>query len=143
MSTERRNLDSVRAFFAAMRAGADPDVLRDFYAEDVVQEEFPNAFLPNGARRGLKELQEAADRGRSVMAAQTFEILNALADGDTVLVEASWTGTLAVPIGEETPAGTVMRARFAQVFEFRDGKIIAQRNYDCFYPWQPEETAAS
>ena len=37
--------------------------------------------------------------------------------------------------GEKTPAGSVMRARFAQFFEFRDGKIVAQRNYDCFYPW--------
>jgi hypothetical protein len=25
-----------------------------------------------------------------------------------------------------------MRARFAQFFEFRDGLIVRQRNYDCF-----------
>jgi hypothetical protein len=29
-----------------------------FYSPDVVQEEFPNAFLPNGARRSLTGLQE-------------------------------------------------------------------------------------
>ena len=28
----------------------------------------------------------------------------------------------------------VLRTRFAQVLEFRDGKIAALRNYDCFYP---------
>jgi hypothetical protein len=38
-------------------------------------------------------------------------------------------------LGEKTPAGSVMRARFAQFFELRDGKIAKQRNYDCFYPW--------
>jgi ketosteroid isomerase-like protein len=27
-----------------------------------------------------------------------------------------------------------MRTRFAQVLELRDGKIVALRNYDCFYP---------
>lgn len=69
------------------------------------------------------------------MASQTFEILNMVASGDTVVVESNWTGTVAVSIGETTPAGSVMRARFAQFFVFRDAKIVQQRNYDCFYPW--------
>jgi hypothetical protein len=25
--------------------------------------------------------------------------------------------------------------RFDRSFEFREGKIIARRDYDCFYPW--------
>ena len=45
-----------------------------------------------------------------------------------------WTGTLAVPVGA-LPVGGQMRARFAQFYELRDGKIVAQRNYDCFDPW--------
>ena len=122
----------VEAFFEALRQGG---AAAGFYADDVVQEEFPNRFLPNGARRGLPELEQAAERGRKVMARQEFEILSTVAAGDTVAVEAAWSGTLAVAIGPETPAGTVMRARFAQFFRFRDGKIVAQRNYDCFYPW--------
>jgi ketosteroid isomerase-like protein len=32
-------------------------------------------------------------------------------------------------------AGGQMRARFAAFLQFRDGKIVAQRNYDCFKPW--------
>ncbi len=134
MTEEQTNLAAVRDFFAALQGGEETDTA-PFYSDDVVQEEFPNAFLPNGATRTLTELREAAARGRKVMASQTFEILNSVARGDTVVVEAAWSGTLAVPIGEKTPAGTVMRARFAQFFEFRDGKIVAQRNYDCFYPW--------
>ena len=135
MSLEQVNLDTVRAFFAALQSGGGTDQVSAFYSPDVVQEEFPNAFLPNGARRGLKELQEAAERGRKVMTSQTFEIRNLVASGDTVVVEADWSGTLAVALGERTPAGSVMRARFAQVFQFRDGRIVQQRNYDCFYPW--------
>jgi ketosteroid isomerase-like protein len=135
MTQAEANLAQVRSFFAAIQGGGDPAALAAFYHEDVVQEEFPNAFLPQGARRTRVELQEAAARGRKAMASQTFEILNAFASGAFVLVEAAWSGTLAIPIGDKTPAGTVMRARFAQVFEFRDGKIAAQRNYDCFYPW--------
>jgi ketosteroid isomerase-like protein len=48
--------------------------------------------------------------------------------------EFQWSGTLAVPF-ETIPAGGVMRARFAVFLEFRDGRIIRQRNYDCFESW--------
>jgi ketosteroid isomerase-like protein len=133
--SEQANLAAVRAFFAALSQGAAPEVVAAFYAPDAIQEEFPNQFLPQGARRDLAALRQAGERGRKVMASQTFRILSETAQGDTVVVEADWSGTLAVPLGEKTPAGTVMRARFAQFFEFRDGKIVAQRNYDCFYPW--------
>lgn len=135
MSQEAENLRAVRAFFEAVQAGESDGALERLYAEDVVQEEFPNRFLPDGATRGLTELRAAAERGRKVMSAQTYEILSTVAQGDVVVVEAAWSGTLAMPIGEATPAGTVMRARFAQFFEFRDGRIVAQRNYDCFYPF--------
>lgn len=133
--TEQSNLAAVESFFEALQNGIEPAELAQFYSDDVVQEEFPNAFLPQGARRGLTELQEAAARGNAAMAQQSFEILNAVARGDTVVVESNWTGTLAVDLSEQTPAGSQMRARFAQIFEFADGKIIAQRNYDCFYPF--------
>lgn len=134
MSATPDHVSTVRSYFDAIRD--DPDAVAGFYSSEVVQDEFPNRFLPNGARRDLKELGEASERGRKVMASQKFTILEMFADGDTVIVEADWSGTLAVPIGEETPAGTVMRARFAQFFRFdANGKIVAQRNYDCFYPW--------
>jgi ketosteroid isomerase-like protein len=32
-------------------------------------------------------------------------------------------------------AGGAMKARFAVSLEFQDGKIVRQRNYDCFEPW--------
>ena len=41
---------------------------------------------------------------------------------------------LAIPLGT-LPAGGEMRARFAVFLQFRDGKIVSQRNYDCFEPW--------
>jgi len=133
MSKESENIELVRSYFDAVRNA--PDSAGDFYSPDVVQEEFPNRFLPEGARRDRQELREAAERGRKVMASQTFDVLDMFAHGDTVVVEAEWSGTLAVPLGEATPAGTVMRARFAQFFRIREGKIVSQRNYDCFYPW--------
>ena len=65
---------------------------------------------------------------------QAFEIVNAIASGNSVVLESIWTGTHAVGLGTLQP-GATMRARFAQVFEFKDGQIVHLRNYDCFDPW--------
>jgi len=67
------------------------------------------------------------------MTRQKYEIKNELSSGDTVALELVWTGTLAVPF-QSQPAGTQMRAHFAAFLQFKDGKIVAQRNYDCYDP---------
>jgi ketosteroid isomerase-like protein len=130
--TEQANLETARRYLKAIEDRAEDTF--SFFTEDVLQEEFPNRFMPSGARRGLQELREASERGRKVMTAQRYEILNAIASGDTVVLETQWTGTLAVPVGS-LPEGGEMRARFAVFLEFRDGRIAAQRNYDCFDPF--------
>jgi ketosteroid isomerase-like protein len=128
------NLDFVKRYLGAIEAGATGDALAAFFAPDVVQEEFPNRLVPNGARRDLAAVLEGAERGQRVMRAQRYEILNAVEVGDTIALEVLWTGTLAVPLGA-LPAGGEMRAHFAVFIELRDGKIARQRNYDCFDPW--------
>jgi ketosteroid isomerase-like protein len=65
---------------------------------------------------------------------QSHTLINVVAAGNQVAVEARWTATLAVPFGN-IPAGGEMRARFAIFLEFRDGLIVRQRNYDCFDPF--------
>ena len=127
-------LELAQRYFVALAGGATGEALSAFYAPDVVQEEFPNRLSPRGARRDLAGILEAAERGRQVMAAQRYEVLDAVASGDRVAVEFRWAGTLAVPVGS-LPAGREMRGRFAVFMEFRDGRIVRQRNYDCFKPW--------
>jgi ketosteroid isomerase-like protein len=127
-------LELTRRYFAALEAGATGDALAAFYAPEAVQEEFPNRLSPSGARRDLAAILDAAERGQKVMASQRYEILQAVADGERVAVEFRWSGTLAVPVAS-LPAGAEMRGRFACFLEFRAGRIVAQRNYDCFDPW--------
>ncbi len=134
MREREANVALVRSYFTTIEHGVDAEAIAEFYAANVVQTEFPNQFAPQGASRDLKGLQEAAERGKSSMSSQRFELLNLVADGNTVVVEVEWSGTLGVSVGD-LASGTVMRARFAQFFELQDGKITAQRNYDCFYPW--------
>jgi ketosteroid isomerase-like protein len=133
MTTQEKNLEIARQYLASIGQGEPEDNLA-FFAEDVVQVEFPNRLLPEGATRDLAALREATQRGRQVMTAQRFEVLNAIASGEQVAIETNWIGTLAVPFGN-TPAGGQIRARFAIFLTFRDGKIVRQHNYDCFDPW--------
>ena len=131
---ELTNLDAARQYLAAIERGAVGDELAQFFAPEVVQEEFPNRVVPDGKRRKLAAILEAAERGQKVLTAQRFEVRSAVATGERVILEVLWVGTLAIPFGT-IPAGGEMRAHSAIFLEFRAGKIVAQRNYDCFEAW--------
>jgi ketosteroid isomerase-like protein len=130
MSLERK----VRAYIAAVEAGATGDELAAFYHPDVIQDEYPNRLIPAGARRELADILAGALSGQKLMERQIFEIHTLTEAGDRVILEISWTGWPRRPVGSVRP-GEAMRARFAQVIEYEDGLIIRQRNYDCFDPF--------
>jgi ketosteroid isomerase-like protein len=137
MSTSTRdlaNLDAARQYLAAIERGATGDELAHYFTPDVVVEELPNRVVPDGKRRKLAGILDGAERGKKILTAQRYEIRSAVATGDRVILEVLWVGTLAIPFGT-IPAGGEMRAHSAMFLEFRDGKIVAQRNYDCFEPW--------
>jgi ketosteroid isomerase-like protein len=123
--------DLVRAYLKAIETRGDSLA---FFADDAVQEEFPNALVPTGARRTLDELREANERGRDVLTSESYEIVNLVEAGDLVACEVLWRGVLAVPLRSLKP-GDVMKARFGVFFEFAGDKIRRQRNYDCFEPF--------
>jgi ketosteroid isomerase-like protein len=127
-------IEIARRYIALLSSGADAEALAEFFDPDVVQEEFPNRLLPNGATRDLRAIKDARRRGRALLSEERFELLNALGDGDQVVMELVWTGTVAVDAGPFR-AGQSLRARFAVFLEFRNGRILRQRNYDCFDPW--------
>ncbi len=129
------NLKSFVADFinALQNRSAGADVLK-FYHPDVQQTEFPNAVTKNLTVRSLDDLKAASERGKKVLQREEYEVLRWFAFENTAIIEAIWTGTLAIPLGN-IPVGGQMKAYFAQFYEFEDGKIIRQRNYDCFEPF--------
>jgi len=127
-------LELAMTYLKALEDGATGDDLAAFFDKDAVQEEFPNRLNPNGAKRDLAALLDGAERGKHVIRQQRFELLNSVESEGAIALEVQWTGILAVPIGN-LPAGGEMRARFAVFIEYKDGKIVRQRNYDCFEPW--------
>ena len=123
-------LDMLRA----LEAGATGEALARYFHDDVVQEELPNRLVPTGARRDLAALQAASERGARVVRSQRYEVLRTAVEGDRVALEMTWTAVLAVPVGS-LAAGDQMRAHLAMFVDVRDGRIAAQRNYNCFDPF--------
>ncbi|MFJ8629288.1 nuclear transport factor 2 family protein [Streptomyces sp. NPDC093568] len=121
---------AVRYHEAVARLAA-PEELEPFLHPDFVHTQLPNALFPAGAARDRAETLAASRQARTLLAEQRYEVISAVASGDQVALEVKWSGTLAVPFGD-VPAGHVLRAHIAALLDFRDGKIVAQRNYDCY-----------
>ena len=131
----RSNIETIaRDFILALENRVSVEEILSFYHPEIEQTEYPNTLTRNKAVRKLEDIKIAFEKGGKVLQKEKYEILNLFSFGNTVFVEAIWTGTLAIPIGN-LKAGEAMIANFAQVFEFKDDKIYKQRNYDCFEPF--------
>lgn len=133
MSSPTDNLTTVRRYLKTIEDGIFADIA-DLFTPDMVMEQFPNRVYPQGLRGTLSQMSDGFERGRKLLSHQTYEIKNALANDNSVAVEVLWTGTPALSFGNLS-TGSKMRAHSAMFFEFKDGKIASQRNYDCFEPW--------
>lgn len=125
------NVETAVRYHQAVAGFATGEELAAFFHPGATHQGMPNAFFPEGSTTDLAGLCAAAEAGRTRLSAQSFEVVSAIAAGDHVALEARWAGTLAVPLGS-LPAGHTLRARIAAFLEFRDGRIIGQRNYDCY-----------
>ncbi|MBA4746147.1 MAG: nuclear transport factor 2 family protein [Muricauda sp.] len=135
MSTKMNLEETVKKFLHTLENRESFEELIPFYHPDVEQIEFPNTLTKRKAVRNLDALKEAGKAGKNVLKSEKYEIVKTHSLGTTVIIEAVWTGILAIPIGKLDP-GSEMKAYFAQFYEFEDGKIISQRNYDCFEPFE-------
>lgn len=99
--------------------------LRAVLASDVIYDEVggqrklqgPDEFVE--AYRGWKE---AGPDGKGA-------ITNALAAGNTVVLEVTWTATNTGPMGSNPPTGKTWNVRGAQVVHLQDDKIKELRQY--------------
>jgi len=127
------NLDLARRYLKAIEDG-DATFVISLFTPDAIIEQLPNRIYPNGLRADVSRVAAAFEQGRKLFSRQIYEITNHSTTGNVVALEVLWTGTLAIPFGTLT-AGDNMRCHSAMFLEFRDGKVAAQRNYDCFDPW--------
>jgi ketosteroid isomerase-like protein len=128
------NVARARQYLEAVASGVPFEKVFDFYAPDVVIQEFPNRIAPNGRVRRAADIRAAYEQGRKILHSQSYNMQRVLEAGDEIAVELQWTGILAVPV-MTLPAGSEMKAFVAMFLTFRNGKIISQRNYDCYPPF--------
>jgi ketosteroid isomerase-like protein len=124
----------VRQYLLAVASLGSFDDVANFFSPDIVFQEFPNRIAPQGRVRRAADLRAAYEQGRQLLRSQTYTVQRIVEAGDEIAVELEWVGTLAIPV-MNLPAGSEMKAFVAMFLTFRDGKIISQRNYDCYPPF--------
>ncbi len=128
------NASVVRQYLQAVESLGPLEDVAAFYGPDVVFQEFPNRIAPQGRIRRAGDLNAAYQKGQQLLRSQTYAVQRIVEAGDEVAVELEWTGVLAIPV-MNLPAGSEMKAFVAMFLTFRGGKIISQRNYDCYPPF--------
>lgn len=127
------NLATARAYLKALEEGRPGDA-QALFDPDIVQVEHPNRLKPDGETRRAAKLASDGQQGLKILERQSYEVLNAVAEGDRVALEVRWTGVLAIPLRDLKPGDTM--TCFSGIFlDFRNGKIVGQRNHDCFPPF--------
>jgi ketosteroid isomerase-like protein len=133
--TQETVVERVREYIGTVASAASADEVAAFFAPDAVMHELPNRIAPRGRRRTLTDLRAAFSLGRTLLRSQTYQVRQVIAMGEQAAAEVEWTGTLAAPF-QDLPAGSEMKAFIGMFFTFRDGKIVSQRNYDCYPPFE-------
>lgn len=116
----QENVELVRRFCAAFRS-LDPDEVLEFFTDDAVYHNMPMRPVQGKAaiRPVLEMFLKPAERVE-------FVVLNAAADGDVVLTER---------LDKFVMGGRDVELPVAGVFEIRDGKIAAWRDYFDMPTW--------
>ena len=125
-------LACVLGLLRAIEAGSGAEDIAPFLAEDYTLSEAPHLLAPAGATRNRDEALAGAAAAHDVVSGQRFKVLRTTSEGTRVVVEAEWTATLLMDL-PHWDTGDVIRARVASVFEVRDGRIVSQDSYDCYF----------
>jgi ketosteroid isomerase-like protein len=131
---ETENLKTVREYLQALERGEAGEALARFFHPDAVFEQLPNRIYPKGGRTDARGALENSKKGLQLLRRQRYEVLGAVASGDRVAMEVDWRGELAVPMGQLSP-GAELHAVCGMFIQLRDGRIVSQRNYDCYDPF--------
>jgi len=130
------NVELAREYLRAVESMGPPENVSRFCGAEMEFHEFPNRIAPLGRVRRRADLQAAYGQAQKLLTSQKYDVRRIVENGDEVAVELEWTGVLAVPIpAMKLEAGHEMKAFVAMFLTIRGGKIVSQRNYDCYPPF--------
>src|ERR1700722_4021589 len=138
------NVQLAREYLRAVESMGPPENVSRFYSNDIEFHEFPNRIVPHGRVRRRPDLQAAYGQAQKLLSSQRYEVRRVVENGDEVAVELEWTGVLAMAVpAMDFSAAHEMKAYVAMFLTFRDGKIVSQRNYDCYPPFEAAVSSAA
>jgi hypothetical protein len=132
LASDASPLDCVLGFIRVLETGGGAAEIRPFLADSFVLVEAPHLLAPEGSTRTLPEVLAGADQSSDVVSDQSFVIRRTTCEGGRVAVEADWSATVRMDL-RYWDRGEVIRARTSSVFEVREGLIVSQDSYDCYY----------
>jgi hypothetical protein len=132
LSLQTPPLDRVLAFIRVLESCGGAAAIRPFLADSFVLVEAPHLLSPEGSTRTLADVLAGADQSSEVVADQKFVVRRTTSEGGRVAVEADWSATVLMDL-PYWDRGEVIRARTSSVFEVRDGLIVSQDSYDCYF----------
>lgn len=100
----------------------------------IEQIEYPNALTKSVTISDFEILLQRMPAGKNLLKKQSMRIRNYIETGETAVVEADWEATVRTDLGP-FKADQNLKAYFCMIFEFKEGKIFRQKNYDCFEPF--------
>ena len=136
------NIARTQQCLQAIASMGPSEKVADFCSADIGVQEFPNRIVPQGRIRRAADLSAAYEQGHKILQSQIYTVRHLFEAGDEVVAELEWTGILAVPV-MNLPAGSEMKAFVAMFLTFREGKIVSQRNYDCYPPFESQSASAN
>lgn len=126
------NAQIVRTYIEAVQRQDEPAVFALLHP-DMRFHELPNRIRPRGGVDDLAAMRAGFRRAAEgqVLSAQRYMLDAVIEAGDRVIVEARWEGDLVIPLGRLQPGETLV-AHLCMIFRLSGGRIIEQRNYDCY-----------
>jgi hypothetical protein len=131
----KTKVEVIRYYFSLLESfNTDEIEFKKVLHQDFRQKELPNLLNKNGQESDRTDSIRRAALGKKILSQQKMVIENYFENGAQIVVETTWSGTLAIDVGN-LKAKQSIKAYFCIVCEFKDGKIYRQRNYDCFEPF--------
>lgn len=125
-------LEIVKKYFALTeRFVSEESEYADIFHPDIEQTEYPNGLTAQLTVSDRETLFRRMPNGAKLLASQNYDIQHAYEVEESVITEVVWTAVVRADLGP-FKAGQNLKAYFCCVFDFKDGLIYRQRNYDCF-----------
>ena len=120
--------DVVRRYFAVVAdLGSSKSDLEAVLHDDIQVIEHPNPMNAAGDVRDREHMLNGFVAGKELLASQSIDLHETLADGDRVAVRATWRGT--------TKDGLELVAHIAGWLRVADGRIREHETFDCYEPF--------